>query len=372
MTTHYQALNKNNIINLHNSQITIDVNYLRLYLETINKTKETNITIIILQRFFKVSNLFINIMVNKFNLNFESINDFLKKFIIYKSLQMTIIEFDNLDEDDLRKILNVNIENPEDYLNLSIFKFSESQLETFNTSIQIIEDNIDYAEKTYNGLVLYTKHTNSTFNMNDNMLFGHIDDPYQDLYNYVVDLSMIYLNTNYNKYYNYNNITTHLQLVQNLNLCNTHLSEPNNYLEKLYHLITSQFGNMFNYYSNNITYYKYYEIPSLDSLIQFILTNEKIQLCLLWDKKIKNDNLKNYFNTTSHYLLITPFIFTYNTRINLLSIAKKINNIEDLWITNDIANFNYRNINIFDFINVCNTIMSTDIPTNELINIRFN
>ena len=42
---------------------------------------------------------------------------------------MTIIEFDNLDEDDLRKILNVNIENPEDYLNLSIFKFSESQLE---------------------------------------------------------------------------------------------------------------------------------------------------------------------------------------------------------------------------------------------------
>jgi len=374
MVTHYQALAKNNIIYLHNSQIRMDINYLRLYLETINKTKETNITIIILQRFFKVSNIFINIMVYKFNLNYESINDFLKKFIIYKSLLMTTIEFNNLDEDDLRKILNVNIENPEDYLNLSIFKFSESQLETFNTSIQIIEDNIDYAEKTYNGLILYTKHTNSTFNTsnNDNIQIGHIDDPYQDLYNYVVDLSMIYLNTNYNKYYNYNNITTHLQLVQNLNLCNIDLSESNNYLEKLYHLITSQFGNMCNYYSNNITYYKYYEIPSLNSIIQFILTNEKTQLCLLWDEKIKNDNLENYFNATSHYLLITPFIFTYNTRIDLLSIAKKINSIEHLWITDDIANFNYRNINIFDFINVCNTIISKDTLTNELINIKFN
>ena len=97
------------------------------------------------------------------------------------------------------------------------------------------------------------------------------------------------------------------------------------------------------YYADD---YKYYEIPSLNSIIQFLLTNDKTQLCLLWDEKIKNDNLENYFNATSHYLLITPFIFTYNTRIDLLSIAKKINNIEDLWITNDIANFNYRNIDI--------------------------
>jgi hypothetical protein len=111
-------------------------------------------------------------------------------------------------------------------------------------------------------------------------------------------------------------------------------------------------------------------MPSLNSIIQFLLTNDKMEL--LWDKQIKNDNLENYFNATSHYLLITPFIFTYNTRVDLLSIAKKINNIEDLWITDNIANFNYRNINIFDFINVCNTIISKEFPTNELINIRFN
>ena len=123
------------------------------------------------------------------------------KFYLYNSKLAQVpgvnpIEFDNLDEDDLRKILNVNITNPEDYLNLSIFEFTDSQLEVFNTSIQIIEDNIDYTEKTFNGLVLYAKHTNSTFG--SIMQVGHTDDPYQDLYNYVIDLSMIYLNTNYN------------------------------------------------------------------------------------------------------------------------------------------------------------------------------
>ena len=358
-TTHYQSLNKNNIIQLKNSQIIIDINNLRLYLESLNKTKEKNITIIILQRFFKVSNIFINTVVNNFQLNYYTLKDFLKKFIIYKSLQLSSIEYDNLDEDDLRKILNVNIENPKDYLNLSIFELSESQKETFNISIQMIEDNIDYTEKAYNGLVLYIKHTNSTFSAYGEIIHsGHIDDPYQDLYNYVVDLSMIYLNTNYNKYYNYNNITTHLQLVHNLGSCDNEFSDPNNYLEKLYHLITSQFGNMCNFQSNNITYYKYYETPSLNSIIQFLLTNDKIELHLLWDKKIQNDNLEHYFNSTSHYLLITPFIFTYNTRKELLYIAKDMKSIKHLWITDDIANFNYRNINIIEFMNIYNIIQS--------------
>ena len=272
---------------------------------------------------------------------------------------MTPIEFDNLDEDDLRKMLNVNITNPEDYLNLSVFKFTEYQREIFNTSIQMIEDNIDYTEKAFNGLVLYTKNTNSTFGASDGiMLFGHIDDPYQDLYNYVVDLSMLYLNTNYNKYYNYNNITTHLQIVQNLNSYNTDNSDPNNSLEKLYHLITSQFDNMCNFHSNNITYYKYYEMPSLHSIIQFLLTNNKIDLCLLWNEKIKNDNIELYFNSTAHYLLITPFIFTYNTRNDLLSIAKEMKHIKNLWLIDDIANFNYRNINIIEFMNIYNIIQS--------------
>ena len=359
ITTHYQSLNKNNIIQLKDSKITIDINHLRLYLETINKTKDNNITIIILQRFFKVSNIFINTVVTIFHLNYNTINDFLKNFIIYKSLQMTPFDFDNLDEDDLRKMLNVNITNPEDYLNLSVFKFTEYQREIFNTSIQMIEDNIDYTEKAFNGLVLYTKNTNSTFGASDGiMLFGHIDDPYQDLYNYVVDLSMLYLNTNYNKYYNYNNITTHLQIVQNLNSYNTDNSDPNNYLEKLYHLITSQFDNMCNFHSNNITYYKYYEMPSLHSIIQFLLTNNKIELCLLWNEKIKNENIELYFNSTAHYLLITPFIFTYNTRNDLLSIAKEMIHIKNLWLTDDIANFNYKNINIIEFMNTYNLIQT--------------
>jgi hypothetical protein len=364
LTVHYQSLNKNNIIQLKNSEIIIDVNNLRLYLETINNTKDNNITIIILQRFFKVNNIFINTVVTSFNLNYNTINDFLKNFIIYKSLQLSKIEYDNLDEDDLRKILNINITNPEDYLNLSVFKFTESQKEIFNISIQMIEDNIDYTEKAFNGLVLYTKNTNSTFGV---CASGHMDDPYQDLYNYVVDLSMVYLNTNYNKYYNYNNITTHLQMVQNLDSCNKNNSDPNNYLEKLYHLVTSQFGNMCNFNSNNTTYYKYYEMPSLQSIIQFILTNDKIELCVLWNVKIKNNNVENYFDSTMHYLLITPFIFTYNTRNDLLSIAKEMKHIENLWITDDIANFNYRNINIIDFINTYKTLQTKDNLTNDLI-----
>ena len=342
---HYQVLNKNNIINIKKSFISIDINNLKLILEKINETKEQNTTRIILQRFFKVNIIFVNLLIDKFKLNYNSIIDFLKKFIIYKSIKLQQTnqeEFNNLDENDLRKIYNINIDNPDNYLNLSVFNFTDIQEKIFNESMYIIEDNIDYYENEFNGLILYTK----SININN--------DPYQDLYNYVVDISNINLNKKYTIFNDHSNIYSHLNIINSINT-NTIKADSNDYLKKMYHLIITQFGNMKDFHTNNITFYKYYNVPSLDNIIEFININEldeinKLTKIFLKEIKTENINHEKYFNSINHHLLITPFLFAYKIPSEISIIAKEIKPIENLWIdNNNIYNFNYRNINIYDF-----------------------
>ena len=344
---HYQALNKNNIINIKKLYISVDIVNLKLVLEKINETKEQNITKIILQRFFKVNINFVNLLVDKLKLNYNLIIIFLKNFIIYKSIQLQQMnkqEFDNLDDGDLRKIYNVNIDNPDDYLNLSIFNFTDIQKKIFNDSIQLIENNIDYCEIEFNGLILYIK----------SIIIA--DDPYQDLYNYVVNISNINLNKKYSIYNNYHDIYSHLQIINYLTI-NTK-SSSNDYLKKMYHLIITQFGNMKNFHTNNITFYSNYNVPSLDNIINFINnideenTNTTNTITKIWLKEIKIENIdhKRYFNSINHHLLITPFLFAYKLPSEISIIAKEIKNIDNLWIdNNNVYNFNYRNIDIHTF-----------------------
>ncbi len=311
---HYEALDKNNIINIKKTYISLDLNSLKMILESINIDKKKNMTRIILQRFFKINMNLINIFVDVFKYDFNDILTFLKKFIIYKSIE-TIF-----DKDNLKYKYSQNIENIEVYKDLSIFNFSEVDKNIFLNSINLIDENIDYYDESYNGLILYSKFKSIS------------NDQYQDLYNFVVDNNNNKLINKYPKLYDHVNIEQHLNQIKNNKIYNC-----NDYLKKIYHLTIIQFGNM-KEYNDNLTFYKYYQVPLLEDIIKFI-DNSDTNITKQWFKEIKDDNLEKnkYLNSTNHYILISPFIRSDN----------KIN-IENLWLEN-IDNFDYRNIDIHKF-----------------------
>jgi hypothetical protein len=317
LKTHYQALNKNNIINIDNSEnnisnISVNINNLYLYFSKINETKKQNVTKIILQRYFKINIQLINQLVYKLDLDFNEILLYLKKFIIFQSKLLSQEDFENLDEDDLRKKFK-------DYdQDLEKIEFS-------NEMIKLLNENIDFNEAEYNGLVIYNKPYNIT------------NDSYYDLYNYIVDKSVLILSKQYPLFYNYNDINEHLNqltIIDNIN--------PEEYLKNIYHLTLTQFGSMKNLHSDNITFYKEYYVPSLDNIIKY-MKNIEIDKIEIWNKELLQNNFdKNeYLNSNLHHILISPF--TNNKSLLLQNI--NLDNIKNLWIDN-INDFEYRNIDI--------------------------
>jgi hypothetical protein len=158
---HYKALKKDNIICFKKSYINMDLQKLELLLSKIYETNDMNITKIILQRFFKINNNFVNFFVERLKLNFNEIQDFLKIFIINRGLSLSKEEFEKLDEDDLRKklVLNNMLQNstPQQY------NLSEDKINIINDSIKLIEEYIDYTEEKYMGLTLYVKNNNINY-----------------------------------------------------------------------------------------------------------------------------------------------------------------------------------------------------------------
>jgi hypothetical protein len=351
-TTHYKALNNNNIINLKKSFINIDLNNLKILLQKINETRDQNITRIILHRFFKINGQLVNLLVDRFKLNFDGIKEFLKKFIINRGLKLSTNEFNDLDDSDMRKKFCLNIENPEEYNDFSIFNLNNPDKNLLIESINLIENNIDYYEYNFNGLILYYKQINIT------------NDVYQDLYNFMNDKTNTNLNKLYPSYYEYNDINQHLEEKKSYNV--------NDYLKKIYHLVFSQFGNMKDFHNDNLTYYEYYDFPSISLIIDFInQVKPEINQTKLWLKEIKNENVNSYLDSSSHYLLISPFILSYNITNE---IYKKIEPIDNLFV-NDINDFNYRKININNFLRVWENALNNRVFKenlfNELIKINF-
>lgn len=348
--THHKALNNSNIVSLKKSYINIDLNNLKLVLQKINESKEQNITRIILYRYFKMSNQLVILLIDRLKLNFEGIKDFLKKFIINRGLNLSEDEFNNLDENDMRKIFCNHLENPEKYKDFSIFNFNENNIKLLIESVKLIEDNINYYETTYNGLIVYNKQVNIT------------NDPYQDLYNIVSENVNINLNKLYPLFYDYHDISQHLEEKQSYN--------TNDYLKKMYHLVLSQFGNMKDFHSDNLTLYKYHNVPPLSKIIEFINNiNPDINQTKLWLKEIKTDNVHDYLDSYSHYLLISPFLLSYNISNE---IYKRIKPIDNLWI-NNLNDFDYRQINIKEFLKSWSDALNNQEPekylSDKLINI---
>ncbi len=353
--SHYQSLDKNNIVTLKNSFITIDIKKLQSFFEKIYENNELNITKIILQRFFKINTQLLTLLVDKLSLNFEQILDFMKKFIIYCGLQKS----EDLEENDLRNIYlkDISTDLHESYLNLSIFNLKKDKQKLLLDSVDLIKENINWYESEFNGLVLYSKPQNIT------------NDVYQDLYNYISEKANSNLSKKYNHYYDHLNIYQHLDLLKVIdNFNNDHIYD---YLKKMYHLTITQFGSMKDYHSNNLTWFKYYNVPSLKNIIYFLknIPNDT-NLVKNWYNEIKNENVdtEKYLNSINHHLLITPFISNYTLPTNILNTIKEMKSIDNLWF-DSIDKFDYRNINMENFFKSWdNAIININLNINSRIN----
>jgi hypothetical protein len=344
LKSHYQSIFLNNIVNIVDNNINIDLQNLLLLLIKINNTNKINITKIILQRFFKINYQLIIILTDNFNFNFNEILLFLEKFILYRTLQLSSEEQNNLNIYDIRKILllkhkdNLNL-----YKHIDIFNFKDTNINILNNSIDIIENNIDYYEHEYMGLILYNKSIIIT------------DDSYQDLYNYISDKIISELNKQYPTYYDHINLNSHMNI---LNI-KDYNSDVNCYLRKIFHLVTTQFGDMKNYHTDNLTYYKYYYAPSINNIIIFLQKSNHDNITKIWEKNISDDNIfYNYFTYYNHHIFISPFIINYK---NIPHYIKKFLielNINNLWMY-DINNFNYRDININEYFNKWNNLIKS-------------
>lgn len=343
---HYQSLNKNNIINIKKSHITMDLPNFKKYLEKINETKIQNITRIILQRFFKININLVNLFVDKLELSFSNLLIFLEIFITRLGKEMDSKVFNLLDESDLRKQF-VQSNKSSDFLSLG---FNDSKIKLVMENINNITENISFYEPEFNGLILYTRPQNLT------------KDAYQDLYNYISDKTAQDLSKKYPIYYDYIDIYQHLKILENLD--KDFNQNSNDYLKKIYHLVSTQFGNMSQYHSNNLTFYKYLNMPSINNLINYIEEqSQEINKSKNWSSEIQNENvsLANYFNSTNHHLIITPFISFYSIPIEIKKIINQMDCIDNLWIE-DIDNFNYRSIDIIKFFKSWNeSITKTNI-----------
>lgn len=353
--SHYNSLGKHNIVTLKNSHITIDLKNLLNFCEKIYENNELNITKIILQRFFKINTLLISLFVDKFSLNFKEILEFMKNFIIYCGL----INSEELDDNDLRKIYlkDVNINTYDSYLDLSIFNLKKDKQKYFLDSIELIKENIDWYENEFNGLILYSKPQNIT------------SDSYQDLYNYISEKATSNLSKKYTNYYDHLNIHQHLNLTNVIdNFDENHVNE---YLKKIYHLTITQFGNMKDYHSNNLTWFKYYSVPSLKNIITFLKNiPEETNQIKKWYNEIKNENvdIDKYLNSTNHHLLITPFISNYKLPVNILNIIKEMKSIDNMWFETT-ETFDYRNIDINNFFKSWeNAIININLNINSKLN----
>jgi hypothetical protein len=287
---HWKALNNNNIISIKKKKILMDTNNLLLILNELNIDKEKNITKIILYRYFKINHSFINLITEDLELNFNKLLELLNDYYIYNIFHLSKEEFDNIDEDDIRKKYNYDeIKNNYTIDTIKdIFKLSENKTEILFKSLNIIQECLDYYEYEYNGLIIYNKLLNIT------------ENKYDDIYNIIIDKSINKLNKSNPIYYDYIDLETYLKYIDNKN------KNEYEYLKKLYHICITQFGNMSNYISNNITYYSYINAPSIEDLIKFINNNNDI--ILKWNNDIKDENIDNYINIENHYLLISPYV----------------------------------------------------------------
>lgn len=125
------------------------------------------------------------------------------------------------------------------------------------------------------------------------------------------------------------------------------------YIKKIYHLVTTLFGNMLEYNSNNYTYYKYYEIPTINLILLFLNNNLNNNLIEEFDNEINNETVTvdKYLNSINHHIIITPNIkeIIWKFKSNDLEFIINYININNFWLDNN-ENFKYKDFDIDEFL----------------------
>ena len=243
-----------------------------------------------------------------------------------------------LEENDIRyKLINKynNLDYPFDINNLK--SISKNDCFThFDKLLQTLD--ITDTEENFCGLPLYIK----PFYLSNNN--------YQDLYSTFTDNISNELEKKNPLIYDYYNIKDY-----NLNLLsiqNDTNDITKNYIKKIYHLVMTLFGDMSDYNSNNFTYYKYYQTPSLYQIINYLdldTNNTCDNLTELFDKEINEETktTDTYLNSINHHIIITPYIKSIIKKMNSEDIEFLIKSIDlgNLWFNND-ENFRYKDFDI--------------------------
>jgi hypothetical protein len=317
------------IINLVNDEITIDFarfkDLLKLY-------QLNNFTKIFLTRNFKLTPNITHILTdkNKMNLTFNEILELFKLILISDGLKIK----DLLDKDDIRfKLINKFPEISElDLINF-LTKYNDFVKDEFNNIKENILDNIDFQLDDFCGIQNYIKP------------FSRSDDNYQDLYNILTENTMNEINSK-------NTLLSEPSKDDYLNFIKQEYNNEtvDSYLKKLYHLVSSQFGSLKKFHTNNITAYSFNTVPKLEHLIKYI--EEKINVNK-WIEEIKADNIEDddYFNCINHHIYITPYLKLEDIKDNSIKSTVKTLNVDNLWIDNkNIEDFSYNQVKPNEFL----------------------
>jgi len=328
---HYNLFKNNTIIRLNsNNKIIFDLNNLKLFLIEINKNNEINKTKIILSRYFKINYHLSNYLTDKLKLNINNIILLCKKILFDDGCINN-----NLDEDDLRfKLKNkyTSLDYP-----LIMNNIDKNEFNIHMNKLLGILDVTD-TEENHCGLPVYNKQ------------FYLLEDNYENLYLHFNETIISSLTNKYSLIYDNNFIFPNVnnKIVHN----NSESIEIASYIKKLFHLVTSLFGDMTNYKSNNFTYFKGYTCPSLSSIINYLELNTELESKLIDEINNENVDINNYFNSINHHLIITPYIKEVLHKFKTYDIKFFIDNIniENLWIELDTKNdIRYKDFDIKQF-----------------------
>jgi hypothetical protein len=338
-----------------NNKVTFDLDNFKLFMKELHNNNEINKTKILLNRYFKFNYQLLYYLTDKLNLTFEKIILLCKKILFDDGKTKQ-----NLDEDDIRfKLINKyeKLEYPLNINNINNIEFNLNMIKLL-ALLDITDE-----ENNYCGLPLYIKQ------------FFFSDDKYENIYinfNEVIanDLikkyPIIYDSITLDSYINiafpgYSGKTTNNKIIS---LIDDNLNTEM-YLKKIYHLVTTLFGDMSFYNPNNFTFFKGYQVPSLSSIINYLDSN--INLPLKWSNEIllETTTSDKYLNSFNHHLIITPFIKNIldKFKTNKIIFFIKNINVENLWFEDNNYDFMFKDFDLDDFINSWNYILKI-MPSN--------
>jgi len=324
---------KKPIITLVNDKIDLNFSAFKQLLEEFQKHSKSYFTKILINRHFR---LLPNITAfltdhDKMNLDYYEILDLLKHILIHTGKSMEY----KLDENDIRfKLLKENKEvNFDNYICKITMGKSEHIKNQLFSQINPILECLDLSVIETFGLVSYTKPYLKT------------KDNYQDLYNILSENTVTEL-------YSKNKVLYEPLKEDYLSFQNTTYSYDMSYsyIKKLYHLVSSFFGNLSNYHTNNITAYSFDLIPKIEFLIKYLNENNDLEK---FKKDIENDNLndKDYFNSINHHIFITAYLSIDEIKDSNLKNTTKHLNVDNLWIgQKNVESFFHNKVPALEFL----------------------